>query len=100
MVVELGQCPGRRQVAHHDGEGLVQALLAGPQPSHRVRRGGVTGQVIPAETLDGDNVAAGERLLGRRDGCIGSLENSIPTLEPDPRAACGAGHRLRMEPPI
>ena len=60
-LAELGQGPGRGQVGHHHGEGLVVAVLAPPELGDGRRVGGVDGEVEAAEALDRDDAARSQR---------------------------------------
>ena len=43
--------------------------------------------MVAAKPLDGDDLAPGERLLGGRDGGIGTLDDTSGSFEPKARAA-------------
>ena len=64
-VVDLGQLPRRGQVGGHDRERLVLAVLARPQRGDGLLAGGVGGQVVAAQALDGEDPAAAEEFGGR-----------------------------------
>ena len=85
------------------GEPPRDVEVARPSPRTACRRGpcapatGATGavggrgagEVVPAEALDRDDRARGERGLRRRERGVGAVDRAPAGLEPDPRAAAG-----------
>ena len=98
--VEAGHDTGGVEVGHHHGEGLVPAVLAPAQPLDRGVAGGVAGQVVPAQSLDGDDRPSGQCLLGGRQRRIGSVDHTVGTLEPDAGPTVGTCQRLGVEPSV
>ena len=64
-VVDLGQFRGRGQVGGHHRERLVLAVLALAERGDGLLAGGVGGQVVAAQALDGEDAAAAEEFGGR-----------------------------------
>ncbi len=91
--VDLGQLPGRGQVGGHDRERLVLAVLARAQRGHRLLAGGVGGQVVAAEALDGEDLAAAEESGGRPERVRAVVVARIEQRQPGTagRAAGGLG---------
>ena len=77
-------------------------MFASPQPLHRGIGACVAGQVVPAETLDRQDLAPRQRRLGGGDGRVRADHRIGPggVLQPQARAAVGAGDGLRVEAPI
>ena len=97
-LVEVGQGDGRFEVAHHDGERLLEAALSRAQPLDSGVGSCVAGQVVPADPLDRDDLAAAEGRLRGSEGRIGALHRAaVAVLEPEAWPTVGAGHRLRVE---
>ena len=84
--VDLGQFRGRGQVGGHDRERLVLAVLARAQRGHRLLAGGVGGQVVAAQALDGEDLAAAEEFGGR-------LERVLCCRRPGPAGGRRPGSR-------
>ena len=91
VVADLGQLPGRGQVGGHDRERLVLAVLARPQRGDGLLAGGVGGQVVAAQALDGEDAAAAEEFGG-------GLERVLAlAVQVQPGAAGRAADRLGVE---
>jgi len=82
---ELDERLGRRR---HQGERLVLAVLAAPEPRHRLLVGRVAGEVVAAEALHGEDRAAPEERHG------------LVERQRKPRPADRTGDRLGMEPTV
>ena len=88
-----------RHAGSHQGKRLVVAAFPRTQPAHRLWAGCVTGEMEPAQPLDGQHLAcqkaihrARQRILGQKSaGRIGQVKGG---------AAPGASDRFRMKAPV
>ena len=95
VLAHLADRPGAAQVAAHDGEGLLVALLAPPQPGDDRRIAAGAGEMHAAEALDGHDLPGPEHLAGslqRRLVPVGTRALRVP--EPEMRPADRAAVRL------
>jgi hypothetical protein len=95
------------QACHHDGEGFGRPALALAQERHRLRVGGVAGQVESPQPLDGQDAAGQQELLcGGQDGLgvrmvgAGGDGPAGGVRQPDMRAADRAGIGLGVKAPV
>ena len=96
-----GHGPGGVDVGHHDGEGLVVAGLAPAQLGHRVGVGGVDGQVVAAEALDGQDPALGQQGHRLVEGVVGlGQQAAVGGEQGELGAADRAGDGLGVEPAV
>jgi len=89
--VHFGVLRHRRRIREHHGEGLLLAVLAFAQARDGFGIACIAGEVIAAEALDGNDLAAQQARQGFGDG----VARHIPQREL--RTAYGTGIRLRME---
>ena len=90
----------RRDVRHHDCEGLLLARLALAQPRDGRGVAGITGELEAAEALDRDDLARAQALECRRDRILDRDRLAVRPQQREPWPADGAGVRLRVEPAI
>ena len=89
--VDLGQFRGRGQVGGHDRERLVLAVLALAERGDGLLAGGVGGQVVAAQALDGEDAAVAEEFGGRLERVFAVV------VQGQPGAAGRAAGRLGVE---
>jgi len=102
----LGLCQdaerlGHGKVPHHDGKGLVRTPLALAQQGHRTRVVRIAGELVPAQPLDGDDLACGEPANGLTHGqVLGRQKHAVRVQERQSGTTDRAGVGLRMKASI
>ncbi|KAF5054784.1 hypothetical protein DSECCO2_384550 [anaerobic digester metagenome] len=97
-VRELAHGAGGVQVADHDRQRLVPAVLALPQQGHGLPVAGVADQVESAQALHGRDAARHEQFRHAADGRVVLGHGpAFPVRQPQPGAARGAGVGLGVE---
>ncbi len=100
-VHQVFDVPG---VPRHQRERLVAPGLAAAQRGHRLRAGGVAGEVVAADALDRDHRARGEQRRRRAHGVVAGRERHVRAGgagdQPQPRTARRTADWLRVEAPV
>ena len=99
-LVDRGDAVCGRQVGHHDRERLVAPPLSAAQFGDRAFVGGVAGQVVSTDALDGQHAAVAQQLSGvaQRRFSFGDVAVAGPVAQGRP--AVRAADRLGVEPPV